>query len=244
MIGRNFQSGDLVYGRREARIQYNKDGIFNSIFDNFGTIDQYPFNESDAERMGYACDSFPLDHASFTKHLSSIEKYQNINSIEMDRVTGKWKRMSDEEATDTIARKCKRGLEWAKEEEKLVHFILDGIDINGVLNKESKFGQKFTSRELRYLYRNRKNGISDNVNFWRDGRSVNPPWEDKDGAELWKNYVPRSEATSRSAEGGETSSAVSTAARGVKRGAEDDAEHGMLKVIKRITRGSVEEVLL
>ncbi|MHC5231071.1 hypothetical protein [Brucella sp. LJL56] len=238
MIGRAFQQGDLVYGLSGARQRYNDDGIFNSIFDNFGTIDQYPFNESDADHMGAISKLFPDDSKEFIANFENIEKYPDIKDIEIDPLTGKWINITDKEAAHTIARKCKRGLEWAAEKGKPAHFILDDINIKNVLDKDTTPGQSVTSRELRYVYRNRDNEIGKNVHFWKEGKEVEAPWDSE--REPWKDYKPKRERTGE----GETSSEVNTAARGVKRGAEDDAEHGMLKIIKKSTRDTLEEAAL
>ncbi|HEH9404370.1 TPA: hypothetical protein SIA26_004585 [Aeromonas bestiarum] len=73
-----------------------------------------------------------------------------------------------------------------------IHFILDGMNIGGVVNKDTRFfGDSITASELRYIYRHwdRLNG---RVIFYRDGKVVTSPWEDTTSSHLWNNYHPKS----------------------------------------------------
>ncbi|ALL39858.1 hypothetical protein B9T65_00160 [Serratia marcescens] len=71
-----------------------------------------------------------------------------------------------------------------------VHFVLDGIDIERVINKSG--GPSITNSELRYLYRHRHdiNGKG-KVHFYKSKQEVLAPWE-SDPAR-WREYTPASE---------------------------------------------------
>ncbi|WP_429220202.1 hypothetical protein [Aeromonas veronii] len=72
-----------------------------------------------------------------------------------------------------------------------IHFILDGIDIRGVINKEdSLFGKTITASELRYIYRH-WDRLQGRVIFYREGKMVASPWEDAASSHLWNDYRPK-----------------------------------------------------
>jgi insecticidal toxin complex protein TccC len=72
------------------------------------------------------------------------------------------------------------------EDSAVVHFMLDGLDMNSVVSKSQ---QSITSSELRYLYRNREK-LADKVLFYQEGKLVDAPWRtDRIG---WSRYKPRS----------------------------------------------------
>ena len=71
-----------------------------------------------------------------------------------------------------------------------IHFILDGMDMGGVVNKDTRLhGDSITSSELRYIYRN-WNRLKNKVIFYRDGKVVTSPWQAEET--LWNNYHPKS----------------------------------------------------
>ncbi|MBF8808340.1 MAG: hypothetical protein IC227_08575 [Enterococcus lacertideformus] len=76
----------------------------------------------------------------------------------------------------------------AKRSDQLeIHFILDGIDMESVVFKDFLYGDRVTSVELRYVYRN-WDELKENVIFFENNERVDAPWI-KD-PELWKNYQP------------------------------------------------------
>ncbi|RYM57732.1 hypothetical protein BSQ98_25590 [Serratia liquefaciens] len=71
-----------------------------------------------------------------------------------------------------------------------IHFVLDGIDIERVINKSG--GPSITNSELRYLYRHRHdiNGKG-KVHFYKNKQEVLAPWESEPAR--WRAYTPSSE---------------------------------------------------
>lgn len=74
-----------------------------------------------------------------------------------------------------------------------IHFILDGIDLNKVINKE-EVGHNYSDRsttaaELRFLFRH-KDEIRNKVNFYMHGSQVPAPWLTH--PERWVVYKPKS----------------------------------------------------
>jgi hypothetical protein len=72
-----------------------------------------------------------------------------------------------------------------------LHFILDGMNVLGVVNKdEDLFGKSITASELRYIYRH-WGRLKGRVIFYRDQFVVDAPWEDRATPHLWNSYAAR-----------------------------------------------------
>ncbi|WP_277996518.1 RHS repeat-associated core domain-containing protein, partial [Bacillus cereus] len=92
-------------------------------------------------------------------------------------------------------RGSKLGLAMAASNKKTtIHFVLDGLDTEHVVNKTKGTedstgpGESITSSELRYVYRN-YNKLKGRVNFYRNKEKIDKaPWEENPG--LWAKYQP------------------------------------------------------
>lgn len=102
-----------------------------------------------------------------------------------------------------VKRACKGGLEFVTRQGNTIHFILDIIKMDWVIDKtgpmdihqftaEGDKSRDITGAELRYLYRHRYDKkVIRNVRFWKGGQEVEAPWiEDP---EAWDRYMPTSE---------------------------------------------------
>lgn len=89
-----------------------------------------------------------------------------------------------------LSRKCKAALAWMTSGRiGHIHFILDGIDVDAVIDKRPAGGRSVTACELRWIYRNRfKTEVQEGIQFWRHGSPVSPPWESDRVA--WGRYRP------------------------------------------------------
>ena len=127
-----------------------------------------------SERNGF-------DFESYQKIASGHEKLK-ISSKHVDEWLW-WKRGS------------KSGIEMVAQQSptsgRRLHFILDGMNILGVVNKdENLFGNSITASELRYIYRH-WNRLKGRVIFYRDQSVVDAPWEDRASPHLWNGYAIR-----------------------------------------------------
>ncbi|WP_340608997.1 hypothetical protein [Xenorhabdus bharatensis] len=93
---------------------------------------------------------------------------------------------------NTMGRKCKGGLLWVTlsgnqlTNSMHIHFILDDINMDTVVNKRD---DNITGKELRWLYRNRKSPyVATKVQFWCADNPTLPPWETEEA--IWENYIP------------------------------------------------------
>nr|WP_240042849.1 RHS repeat-associated core domain-containing protein [Photorhabdus luminescens] len=94
-------------------------------------------------------------------------------------------------------RGSKLGLEIAASNEKTkIHFVLDGLNIEQIVNKEkgphpsiAGPGESVTASELRYAYRNRER-LAGKIHFYENDKETIAPWEKS--PELWEKYKPRS----------------------------------------------------
>jgi hypothetical protein len=69
-----------------------------------------------------------------------------------------------------------------------LHFVLDGLSINNIVNKTPPHGTSITASELRYAYRNRQRLIG-KIHFYQGGKEVAPPWESD--PVRWQSYIPK-----------------------------------------------------
>ncbi|ETS29764.1 RHS repeat-associated core [Photorhabdus khanii NC19] len=99
-------------------------------------------------------------------------------------------------------RGSKLGLEIAANSEKTkIHFVLDGLDIEQVVNKtkgsdhlKAGPGESVTASELRYAYRNRER-LKGKIHFYENDKETSAPW-DKNPT-LWQNYIPNNRSGNR-----------------------------------------------
>jgi hypothetical protein len=99
-----------------------------------------------------------------------------------------------------LRRECKAAILFAVSRGKRIHFVLDGIDMDQVVDKTgagdyvrwwTKF-RDYTASELRSIYRLRHApNIMNHVVFWRGMQQVPPPWVTNPGQ--WARYHPRRE---------------------------------------------------
>ncbi|VVE17161.1 hypothetical protein [Pandoraea anhela] len=179
---RNFQKGDLVYGvekgldggiGRKHYIDYRfRARMTPCRIDDFRILKN---EQALAPKMPEA------DEQSFRETLSHHEKYSNALGGQDN---------------SAVRRKVKGGLEWAtRVADKHVHFVLDSLDIDAVVNKnfsvdvpadasdnlapgETK-NRAYTGAELRWVYRNREDPrVQKNVHFWMNRQQVPPPWQE------------------------------------------------------------------
>ncbi len=72
---------------------------------------------------------------------------------------------------------CKRAIDFTVSHERKIRFLLDGLNLQDVTSKATRYGPSFTASELRYIYRN-WDRFKDHVFFYENGiRSKQAPWE-------------------------------------------------------------------
>jgi hypothetical protein len=178
-----FEKGDLVYGVEKVAgaAGYQQKG-------RKWYIDNGPFKDKQAQRI----DSYAL--------LQDEEKRGTVTQAEQESFKKAMQKHdnyctavdADSEANENVRRKSKGGLYWATMVEgKNVHFILDGLDMKSVVEKNfnkgdnrdspaDKDGPKnrtFTGAELRWIYRHRDNEkVAERVQFWLNGVPCAAPW--------------------------------------------------------------------
>jgi hypothetical protein len=97
-----------------------------------------------------------------------------------------------------VRRACKFGIEYiSRQREVIVHYILDGIKSEDVVNKTSygvmggTKGLPITTSEIRYMFRNwfdlKNQAIERKIMFYNDQAEVRAPWYD--APTLWLPYA-------------------------------------------------------
>lgn len=154
-----YKVGDLVFGLSVSRRKYSR--TYPAFTEartsgNISTIDDYAATDGERTLQRRFMRQVPDNQIDFIMALSEQEKYKSIIqasghfSVKGYAVQGE----------KVITRKCKAGLDWATHSRSpiQIHFILDGIDISQVVEKNNKHdlhGRSYASAELRWIYRNR-----------------------------------------------------------------------------------------
>jgi hypothetical protein len=107
----------------------------------------------------------------------------------------------EEKGETRVRQACKGGVEFTTGRKKLIHFILDGLNMDWVIKKAGPWDQMgltsggekardITGAEMRWIYRHRDDPkVMPFILFWRGGQNVAPPWIEDPTA--WAHYVPR-----------------------------------------------------
>ncbi|WP_340610620.1 hypothetical protein [Xenorhabdus bharatensis] len=197
----NFEKGDFIFGLNKERSNYAKKYSEFSLVcdpDNISTIDQYSINEKECELRKETGRKIPENQESFYKAIDNHCKYKSI------RFRDKFKYSCNKNifyyTKQVTSRKCKAGLSWVSGSltGSCIHFVLDEINMEEVVYKHYenniKRGSSYTGKELRWIYRNRRDPkVISCIQFWRKGKPVKPPWEEGEDAFLWQNYHPKFE---------------------------------------------------
>jgi hypothetical protein len=105
----------------------------------------------------------------------------------------KWdprQRAGAEHRDKRVGQASKGGISKTVEDGHDIHFALDGLDMDRVVDPtHGKSGNTtgVTGQELRHIYRNRE-AFGDHVKFWKDGAQVDAPWKD-DETGGWAAYA-------------------------------------------------------
>ncbi|MBD2296377.1 hypothetical protein H6G06_23550 [Anabaena sphaerica FACHB-251] len=132
---------------------------------------------------------------------------------------------------DRVKKSCKAGIEYAVTHGKRVHFILDDIDLEAVINKQNyqtkqpevkvdpitgDSQQNITASELRFIYRNWHDPLfKKGVQFWQGGKEVPAPWEQD--PKSWQRYSPKSKNSQEAKKSLRLGSKIQNLGRGILR---------------------------
>jgi len=160
-------SEGLIYGLNSPRERYIKSN--KELKMKVRTIDEFKILKDDPKYSR-------VDVNDFKTFLIRNDKYKEV--------------VGGSGSNQNIRRKAKGGLEWATSKGVHVHFVLDELDINAVINKNFRRkngdsdpgsirkNRSITGSELRWLYRHWSDDkVRKNVTFWVEGTKVPPPWE-------------------------------------------------------------------
>ncbi|MBI6550573.1 hypothetical protein [Xenorhabdus lircayensis] len=194
---KNFSPGDLIYGLQLQRTIYATLLRIEISSDQYNvrasTVDQYVVpREIGIRKTGlrqFYNMTLPKNlpyFQDFLDYLSEHPKYRTALTYPNEHPP----RISD--------RKCKGSLSWITignnnlTKDMHIHFILDDIDMEYVVNKREYPGAEsnVTASELRWIFRNKEHPqVKRKIQFWVNLMPTIPPWEES-GAELWRKYIP------------------------------------------------------
>jgi hypothetical protein len=203
-----YRPGDLIYGlakprnaiaymlRQEMTEEYRAKNPAEHI-----SMVQHAFLDGDLDLDGQYTGELDLDleevasriREDVIKHKVFLEQHPKYSPLlpENSKPKDYWLR---------IARGCKGAMERIlKQEHKRIHFVLNGIDMEAVLDNkwvvtDKRSGDKsITAIELRWVYRNWGDpDVREGVYFYVDELKVKAPWETD--PELWATYEPKKTA--------------------------------------------------
>ncbi|MBI6550552.1 hypothetical protein [Xenorhabdus lircayensis] len=198
----HLERGDFIFGLSEERTKYAKKYPQFAHFlalDNIAIIDQYSITHREIyvrQKYGH---QIPSNQEPFEDAIKKHYKYKEILEVE-HKSSINYQDGKVNYPRQVTSRKCKAGLSWIAHElhRSCIHFILDGINMESVINKYyekyTKNKISYTGSELRWIYRNRRDPkVQSCTQFWRNGVPVIPPWVEGKDAALWQNYHPKFE---------------------------------------------------
>ncbi len=199
---KSFRSGDLVYGLdkiggrpRHLENILNADGA-----PSFATVDdlnhqflgvkkgeRYPTPKNPAERHR---DFPPMDVKDIQ---ASRRKAGELKGFldSRDKNPSLTPEGSEDHVNTRIKRSIKAGMEFTVAQGHSIHFELNDISMDDVVNKRGDYGNSFTASELRKAYRMRKSEHANGIKFYVRGVETKAPWETN--STLWDKYKPKSE---------------------------------------------------
>ncbi|MCC8368355.1 hypothetical protein J8V57_19340 [Xenorhabdus sp. PB61.4] len=124
---------------------------------------------------------------NYFNHLRLNEKYRSVTE-------------SEKYTDQLLGRKSKGGLSWVTIGNDLlnnqnnqltrdmhVHFILDGLEMESIVNKSGQFKDSITGKELRWIFRNRQHpNVAARIQFWKNNCPTSAPWRLNP---IWRPYL-------------------------------------------------------
>lgn len=158
----------------------NSDGCINQIFTETPSV----FSRHKLDELFAALSQHPLYDASELEELTNINARQRIHESASRLFSCISKGMID--GFIQQGRKAEPGQAQHNEMAR-IHYFLDGIQMEEVVNNTGSSTHGILAEDLRHLFL-RRGELGDTVKFYRDNMAVNAPWaEDPD---LWGRCIP------------------------------------------------------
>ncbi|MBC8948207.1 MULTISPECIES: hypothetical protein [Xenorhabdus] len=210
---------DLIYGLKDQRINYTKEfpefkllelemskyRVRPRIIDEYVIpVDAEMRSDGQERKNRMTLGRKQRFQSNFMSYLSQHPKYYTTQKSLADIKKEEEREKTNVDIMSQFGRKCKGGLSWiTRNDDEMtkdmhVHFILDKIDMEYIVQKKEYPGSRgssdITARELRWIYRNRHFfRVQQKIQFWLNGKPTTPPWESKEGEALWNQYIPQNE---------------------------------------------------
>lgn len=174
-----FRKGDLLYGLAN---QMGRAPVYNAIAKAIHNAGKEHFSLTiDELNNMFLGTGNGAGRSLGTKYLGKVHPsagYDRFSHIEAEKFKDYLEKkisIADLRAMDRDTRvdtACRLGMDYAKDNGRTVHYILDGIDMEQVLrNNGTKFIQNgFTNSELRHIFQN-QNLLKDVVRFYKTGQA-------------------------------------------------------------------------
>jgi hypothetical protein len=201
----NFNDGDLLYGIEDDRGYYRK-----ALQKKFRRPEVYADDLNRQNNVGSKTKDTSDSASSWAKEYGdelANSDFAPDNRREPDQRSGK--------PNKVIRGACKQAIVHTVNRGRTIHFLLDRLDVEGIITK-CRTG--FTASELRYVFRN-YNGTpgQEQIRFYMFGNEVPPPWHGR--AQEMVNHYGKEQPVAKAA----AETPPSSPARSPQQKQDDDA---------------------
>ncbi|OGT45714.1 MAG: hypothetical protein A3E83_04580 [Gammaproteobacteria bacterium RIFCSPHIGHO2_12_FULL_41_20] len=172
---------DAIYGFSNPRTKYIAEVMQDTVHQEEPTADFYN-HWIVPETVAQATETMPPKVIEYQRFLEKhpVAKYQQLAKREI---------MSVDERRRALARSCKARVQDVAQHGGTVHFVMDDSehpwDMQAVVKKESVVRNLISVKELRFIYKHRKELVG-HIQFWKKGKKVQPPWEEE--PQIWAQF--------------------------------------------------------
>ena len=196
----NFKHGDFVYGLHEYRSE-TVNNLREDIKEGALVVDglnylqtAYKFRVTTPKQVEERTSALVEEKILVKKDSNRMNEYMKFVLFKKETLDDNWWTVAFASEQRWLARSCKAWIRMTALLGTKIHFILDGIDMNDVVDKEREHYTAFTSIELRSAFKYNlclRSSIDPYINFYKGGEKVGPPWEDQPGVlnGLWAGYL-------------------------------------------------------
>jgi hypothetical protein len=200
---RDYTAGDFIFGLNDAvnTFKATHDGTKGSLTTPVTTVRQLTNVIDDI--MKFDDGRFDQNYAYLDSVLNHPKYHTSVVSRSLDLSTKG--QVGGEGSNEAFRRKSKGALNWLISQKQHLHFVLDKLDMEGVVTKENfkpkpsepttSGGHKYrdvTGAELRWIFRHKDDpNTQEAVQFWLANAQCVAPWDQPAFRDLWMRYVPR-----------------------------------------------------
>jgi hypothetical protein len=201
---RAYKAGDFIFGLNDAVNKFKQKHVSGKSGPSDAVVTVRQFTNVIDDIGRFSDDRFDQNYA----YLDSMLNHPKYHSAVVSRDLGIFtkEQPGGEGSNESFRRKSKGALNFLVSQEKYIHFILDGLEIDDVaekqnfVNKQDKSPQlvssggppkyrDVTGAELRWIFRHKDDPATQKcVQFWLKDNFCAAPWEMQEYQQAWTEY--------------------------------------------------------